>query len=65
MATYWRLRLQVVTATKSSSKRTIHNAIELVTKRAYPFIYSNIADIEKTYTAKSMAQIPSQRSMSG
>lgn len=45
--------------------RCIHNAIELVTKRAYPSICSNMADIEKIYAAKSMAQIPSPRSMSG
>lgn len=40
----------------------IHSAIELVTNRAYPFVYSNMADIEKIYAAKSMAQIPSPRS---
>lgn len=47
------------------ARRCIHNAIELVQTKAYDTIHSCMADVEKVYPPRPMAQIPSPRSMSG
>ena len=46
------------------ARRCIHNAIELVRTNAYDTIHSCMADVEKLYAPKRMAQVPSPRSIS-
>ncbi|KAL9627570.1 MAG: hypothetical protein Q9164_007568, partial [Protoblastenia rupestris] len=46
------------------ARRCIHNAIELVRTNAYDTIYSCMANVEKLYAPKRMAEIPSLRNMS-
>lgn len=49
----------------AEARRCTHNAIQLVKTNAYDTIHSCMANVESLYAPRSMAQIPSPRSMSG